>query len=84
LSVIRTVPVLWNPLGFTPSSTDLMTASTAISPIRVGNCMTVAPIVPSGTLRTPEQLPSIEVTRTSRLAFLIAKKAPCAAGSLIV
>jgi hypothetical protein len=46
--------------------------------------MTVAPIVPSAMLRTPEQLPSIDVTRTSRLAFLIAKKAPCAAGSLIV
>ena len=76
--------MLWNPLGFTPSLTALMIASTAISPIRVGNCMTVAPIVPSATLRTPEQLPSIDVTRTSRLALLIAKKAPCAAGSLIV
>jgi len=29
--------------------------------------MTVAPIVPSATLRTPEQLPSIEVTRTVAL-----------------
>src|SRR5271169_6156511 len=64
-SVIRTVPVLWNPLGFTPSSTALMTASTAISPIRMGNCMTVAPIVPSAMLRTPEQLPSIEVTHST-------------------
>src|SRR6218665_3503154 len=66
LSVMRTEPVSLNPaFGFVPSLANATIASTPSVAILVGNCITVAPMMPSLTFLTPVHEPSIDPIRMS-------------------
>jgi hypothetical protein len=64
LSVMRVAPVLTKPDGLVPVFANLTTASTPISAIFFGNCITVAAKWPALTSATPSHDPSMAPTRT--------------------